>query len=164
MSVVLLLLILTHGYIVFSDFKSRSIYLLLFPVLLILSVAKGLLLLNNLEYIINIAVNLLMVATGYLSLLFVYYLRFKKINLYLKDYIGKGDVWLIVILCGCFSPLIFILFMVTVALIGLCGNLLFRFKHIPFAGYLSLIYLLLTIATFKKPDLLFNDLFLLQLL
>jgi len=138
-----LLLLVPLLFIVYQDYKHRAISWILFPLVF------GLLLIRTFHYVeFQTFLKYSLVNLGFVTLqcigivAYLYMKRVRDIRI-IGKYIGLGDISFLIVLCICFSPANFILFL----LVALLSSLLIHSienlsknatqKTIPLAGILS---------------------------
>ncbi len=137
--------------VVWQDFKYRTVYAWLFPLLVVLIVIQSIVL--NVFSFTSVVANLVIVAVqlGLLNLLM--YWRTKKWLMHGEKWIGWGDIAFFAVLACCFSTINFVVFYVaslSIVLFGTLAAMAFgRFiVHIPLAGGQAMLLALLLLADY----------------
>ena len=130
-----------------QDLRQRAVYLLLFPLLFVVSYFYVKNELTPFDWKVNGAFVLLQ-----LLVLWVYFsIKEKRTINYINKYLGLGDILFFIVLVLWFTPVNFILFFVGSLIITLIGTIIFKPKSItsykiPLAGihalFLALVILL----------------------
>jgi hypothetical protein len=151
--IVILLVILVQ------DVKSKEISVILFPMVLGLLVVKAFAGNGMQEVLNNSMVNASILAIQF-SMLFLYFMmkHGKFVNIF-SNKIGLGDLLILLVLCPAFTPMNFIVFMVSglaaIAIFYLIKNKISHstVEHIPLAGNLALLYVLVIVIGMVVPEL-----------
>jgi hypothetical protein len=134
-------------FIFYQDYKYRAVSWILFPIGFILFAAESIhygdLYEQALIFLLNIGICLFV----FILLLIYFSIKNKKITNIIDHYIGLGDLLFIIIISIGFSAINFILFLnislffILIMYLALYKVLKFKNDKIPFAGLLSLFYL-----------------------
>lgn len=144
LNIIIVLLLIT---LIYQDFKYRSVWWLIFPILIISQSFLSYLLIGWEELCWNTSVNLMLLALQFLVLTLYFSFRNAKWTNIINKYIGIGDVFFFIFLSLAFSPFNFLLFFVLSLLIMLLTYSLTIKKNlkkykIPLLGGMAIIYLL----------------------
>lgn len=135
-------------YLSYQDFKHRSVYWLVFPILFALNFYLNFHAINIVEYVFNLLVVVLQILTV------IAYLKFKglkPLEIFTK-YFGLGDLLFLLVLCMSFNLEYFLLFNISTLILAISISYIFKLLTIPFAGIQSAslsIYLLFNIYILK---------------
>jgi hypothetical protein len=145
---ILLIIIL----ITYQDFSKREISVFLLVVLQIMLTIEAILINNLWDYVRFLFTNSIIICLLIVNLYVYYSIKLKTFLPLLGNYIGSGDILLLLVFCSGFSPrnlIIFILAtLIYILLIALVTILRKKTeKSIPLAGYLGLTYLILSILS-----------------
>ncbi len=122
--------ILTLIYLSYQDFKSRSVYWIVFPILFALSFY-----LNFQYYLIEVyLLNLLVIALQIFTILIYLKIRGLKPAELFSKYFGLGDLLFLLVLCISFTLEHFLLFNICTLMFAIVVSYLMKLKTIPFAG------------------------------
>lgn len=152
------------AFVSFQDFKYRAVSVIVFPVLFIIAVFRGIQLLGWQNLSMLFIFNLAFLFFQWLCLTLYFSVKEKKLTDITKRYIGWGDVLFMLILCLFFSFINFIVFytfaLLTIISTFICYKLFAKNnnKEIPLAGSIALLLLLCLVSNYflKEIDF-YND-------
>ena len=158
-AVVVLLVIIS-----WEDFVGRTVHAILFPLVLLLSVAYSYQSLSVYEILYNVLVSGCFLIVQALALLIYFIVKHKRwVNL-TNEYLGWGDVLFLLSILPFFSPIAYLIFYLASLILTIILVLLYRaiskngLKFIPLAGIQSLMLIVvLTYHQFVCP-ILYSDL------
>ena len=162
-------LLLILSAITFQDVTERMISWYLMPLLFMVVVAGALLKVPYSIVLHHFLINIAIFLFQLLCVALYYYSKNKNLH-FIDSALGWGDILFIVALCAAFSPLNFIVFYVSASLLSLLGFLLYKTinknagNQVPFAGTLSVAYMLLLIFKYLNEFDVYSDLLLISLL
>lgn len=148
------LVFIVMGLIAYYDFKSRSIWLILFPITMIILFLRGILKLSFEQLLYNSMINIGFVFLQFFLVSIYFSLKNRRLTNIINKYIGLADILLMLAFCFCFSPLnfmVFIFFNLLICLIIAIIIFLFNRKisfQLPFAGILALSLCILIIGSY----------------
>jgi hypothetical protein len=152
------------GLIVYSDFRSRSVWLILFPFAFVILFFRSFLLISLELLLYNSLINLGFVLLQLFMLSIYFSLKNHKPTNIINKYIGLADILLLIACCFCFSPLNFMMFLFFNLIICLVISVIFYFNkkktsiQLPLAGVLALsLGGLIILSYFNNATNLFND-------
>ncbi len=143
--------------IIFQDMKYRAVYWLLFPLLFACNTIITYLTADKQVLQLNFVVNLGIIISHMLILTLYFSVKTKGLVNIINNYIGLGDMLMLIACTVIFSPLAYIIFI----LISLIFSLLFALlstktgtekKTIPLAGIMSTVFLPVTCLLLFAPD------------
>lgn len=158
-----IILFLTLALVAWQDFKSRSIYWWL-PVLI--SISGFFIAHERLEtatvftqILLNLFFSLLI-----LSVVVLYvFIRYRTLKAFTSERFGLGDILMLLAVCPLFPLVSFVVFLCLSNLLILLIELILRItvrqnvRSIPYAGYLSVFLMILTVCGFFIPDINFQS-------
>lgn len=151
------------GLICYQDFKERKVAVWLLAGFSVLVVTETYLLQSAGYAIKSALLNILFLFIQFVLVAGYYLFRYRNFGK-LQRSVGAADLWLLLALAACFSPLNFVVFITFSLLISLVGFLAFsllirpKLKEIPLAGAVALIYGAgRVIAHFYFPGAAWND-------
>ncbi len=158
------ILVVLFSIIIYQDFRYRGITWYLIPLIFIALIIKGLQVVDWKEqmnyFFLNTGIVLIQIAG--VSLYFS--IKNKRFINIINQHLGIGDVLILLVLCLCFSPPNFVLFLSVTLLVTLlfsiAGIYIFGNKHIhvPLAGYLAVYFnILLVFQMIFKEFSLYNN-------
>lgn len=142
------LFIITLLTIAIQDFRNREFYWFLIPLVFLAGFFTGTLTLTFSYWMVTTLINTAILVLT-LSLLYLYFYFSGKKFVEAKEYIGLGDVLLLLALTSFTLPIRFVVLIIISAIASILIHLTVktRFgKRIPFAGWLSVCTILLFIA------------------
>ena len=164
MLVLKIAILITLLFIAFQDFKYKAVLWIWFPILFLLIISKEITELGintSLNYFIF---NLSFIIVQLILLTFYFSVKHKKLINIINKILGLGDILFLVALAAYFSPINFILFLIsslTIVLITYGLGLIFnkiQNKQIPLAGAIAIImFLLVLIDCFPNNINYYND-------
>lgn len=126
-----------------QDWKFRGVWWPVFPVVFIIQALYSIKIIGYSELLPIFLINGLILITQLVILYLYLVIKKKKLkNPLFKEYLGWGDVLMVLVLTIAFSPLNFIVFLLSGLLLSLLVVFLSRgkLKTIPLAGILALAY------------------------
>ncbi|WP_163408511.1 general secretion pathway protein [Flavobacterium ajazii] len=146
------ILVIVFALVLYQDFKSRLVYWFLYPIMGVLAFTIQL---GNVPLEIaftNFGFNLLFVIL--ILAVSAAYIKFR--NLELKNTIGLGDVLFFIFIAGAFSIVSFLVLFVFSLVFSLMLHLVLNNRKkqatVPLAGYMSLFFGVVYIASFCYND------------
>ncbi|HEY4784841.1 MAG TPA: hypothetical protein VIH57_02275 [Bacteroidales bacterium] len=136
-------------FVAFQDFRFRAISIWTLPLIVILIVIINLQVTTARILFMNALVNILVFAIQLILVTIYFSLKHRKITNIVNRYLGLGDILFICVMGLMFSPLLFMIFLVTGLITVGLGYMLWRLmvtntsSAIPLAGGLSLMLTLL---------------------
>ncbi|OFX36402.1 MAG: hypothetical protein A2X08_14950 [Bacteroidetes bacterium GWA2_32_17] len=157
--------------VVYQDLKWREIHWVIIPFLAILLILYSIQENTLIDVLNNSLINLSIVFIQFLFVTFWFSIKSKKLINILRQHIGLGDWLFFVCLCLAFSPINFILFLVSAFILSLLIYLITLLilksteKTVPLAGLVATILLgVLIIESVFYPGKLQNDSYITNLL
>jgi hypothetical protein len=138
--------ILTLAWIAFEDFRYLGVNWLAFPTLFILSVLYTFFSHTIRVEFLLFNIGIIVLQMGGIALYFFF--KYKTLDI-INTKIGLGDILFLIAITPLFHPIFFVLFL----LLSLISTLIFLLnftdinKHVPLAGYLSIMLILLLIGS-----------------
>ncbi|MBI5541218.1 MAG: prepilin peptidase [Bacteroidia bacterium] len=155
----------------YQDFKWREIHWIIIPFLAISLIFYSIQESTLIEVLNNSLINLSIVLIQFLFVTIWFSIKSKKLVNILRQHIGLGDWLFFVCLCLAFSPINFILFLVSAFILSLLIHLITLLilktteKTVPLAGLVATILLgVLIIESVFYPGKLQNDSYITNLL
>lgn len=142
--------------IIYQDWKFRAVWWPLFPMVFIIQCSLSVRVLGFNDFLLFLAMNLGILLMQLTVLYFYFAIKQKEMKIPLfKQYLGWGDVLLFLFLTTAFSPLNFVLFVMSGLILSLFLFLIIRKKSktIPLAGILAAEYVIFILVTKFYLDL-----------
>ena len=145
--------------IIYQDFKYRSIYWYWLPMILIALVSKHLIAYNYEFFTHDLPLNLALLISNGIAVTLYFSLKNKRWINPIDTLIGKGDIYLYVVMALAFSFPVFVVFFMSSLLIPLMVSLTTLLikkrlqRTIPLAAYTCIVFVLLQILNYlpKNP-------------
>lgn len=154
------------AFVVFQDFKSKSISWYLLPMLLIVFIGNALLRIEVENLLLFSGINLILVITNLVGVFLLVWLKEKKPINIIDSYLGLGDVLFFLVITTTFSPFNFVVFYLgSILIITLIYGVVILINKekktlIPLAGAMSLLLMFVLIADAFIPSVdIYNDIF-----
>jgi hypothetical protein len=128
-----LLFVLLLLYLTYQDWKNRSVYWIIFPVLFVLNLYLNYIPTVYIDFLLNISIVLLQLTS------IIIYLKIKGLRLseLFSKYFGFGDLLFLVVLSLSFKVDTFLIFNIVSLVFAILFSLMLKLKSIPFAGIQS---------------------------
>ncbi|MCD0464995.1 general secretion pathway protein [Flavobacterium sp. ENC] len=143
-----LILVIIFGAILYQDYKNRLVYWFLYPITGILVFAIQLYYIPIELVFVNSVLNISFVAF-LLAVCFIY-LKIRRMSF--ENSLGIGDVLFFIFISFSFATVSFIVLFVFALVFSLLLHFVFQkknqFKTVPLAGYMSLFFAVVYMATF----------------
>lgn len=154
------------AFVVFQDFKSKSISWYLLPMLLIVFIGNALLRIEVENLLLFSGINLILVITNLVGVFLLVWLKERKPINIIDSYLGLGDVLFFLVITTTFSPFNFVVFYLgSILIITLIYGVIILINKekktlIPLAGAMSLLLMFVLIADAFIPSVdIYNDIF-----
>lgn len=154
------------AFVVFQDFKSKSISWYLLPMLLIVFIGNALLRIEVENLLLFSGINLILVVTNLVGVFLLVWLKERKPINIIDSYLGLGDVLFFLVITTTFSPFNFVVFYLgSILIITLIYGVIILINKekktlIPLAGAMSLLLMFVLIADAFIPSVdIYNDIF-----
>lgn len=158
MFIIHILSLSTLGYIVYQDIKFRAISWWIFPVLFTLFILQETEIFKSFQVFNTLLNNILILCVLIIALIVYYSIKGVSAKNLFKNYLGIGDLLILIIICARFSTVNYLLFIIVSSILSIAlhsiGKLFKNYpKTVPFAAFISLFLIILEIMKLGNLDL-----------
>lgn len=142
--------------IVVQDFKHREVFWVLFPALFLCNTLIVIKFMDSSSILFNFLINGSIIFIHLIVLTLYFSIKNNKLTWIVNKYLGIGDVLMFLVMSVLFSPVFFIIYIIT----SLFGGLIFgvfarilklKSVSIPLAGFLSLVFVPVSLIELFTP-------------